>query len=341
MSADRPDRERCTGVIMGARAPGGMQLPPVGMRSFREIREGDYAYIDRTMLASEILDARLKATLIVRPRRFGKSVNLSMLDAYLNLEYAGNHWFDGLRISDARPDDPDKNAYPVIYLDLRTVECGSVEGFIASMRMLMSDMYRRLSYLRDDGTLQEVERTYFDDILNGRSSVIGLKSSLRYLSDMMCSHHGKGTVILIDEYDNPVNNAADQTVRRGILDFLSMFLSGALKGNESLGFAVVTGILQISKESMFPGLNNITVNNIFDTRFDEMYGFTADEVRGLCSAYGQPERFEEARRWYDGYRFGNAEVYNPWSIMNYVQSGFVAEPYWINTSRNEMIRDLL
>ena len=157
----------------------------------------------------------------------------------------------------------------------------------------------------------------------------------------MEKHHGKKVIVLIDEYDSVVSSVTDVNIRRKILSFMKGVYSSLLKGNRSLQMAVITGIMQITKENIFSGLNNLVVNNILDTEFDEMFGFTDDEVKQICEDYGHPEKFAEAKEWYDGYRFGDVDIYNPWSILNYVQKGFKPGSYWVNTSNNSIIRDLL
>ena len=315
---------------------------PIGIDDFKELRDKRGYYVDKTDLISDILDSPLvKVFLYIRPRRFGKSLNISMLDAYLNLEYAGNTWFDGLSISLKRPDDPLKNSFPVINLDLKDLETRDYEGFLNKFRKKIASLYSRYDYLNKSRNLKPLYRTRYEDIVNCRSDDCDLASSILYLSEMLEMHHGIKPVILIDEYDSPLNSNYGKSCHGDVLLFVKGMLSEALKGNDSLAFSVVTGVMQISKESIFSGLNNILVNNIFSTESDEMFGFTSDEVDLLCREYGHPEKYEEARKWYDGYVFGNAEIYNPWSVLNYVRCGFKPDEYWAGTSGNSIINTLL
>lgn len=264
-----------------------------------------------------------------------------MIDAYLNMRYAGNHWFDDLMISDLRPEDPKKNHYPVLYLDLKSMDTSSLDAFINDFRLQVSRLCKTHPELAMSDRLDDDSRSIFDDLLRRRSDSTALRRSLLLLTEMLHTHYGRKAIVLIDEYDDPVNRAYGKSQQREIMDCVRDIMSSCMKGNQSLEFAVVTGVLQIAKESIFSGLNNIKVNNILSTDMDEMFGFTPAEVERLCSDYGHPERFEEARDWYDGYRFGNAEIYNPWSILSYVDSGFSPNTYWAGTSGNSIIDTLL
>ena len=319
-----------------------MRSIPIGVDNFKELRDGGGYYVDKTSLISDILDSNLtKVFLYTRPRRFGKSLNLSMLDAYLNMEYAGNTWFDGLYISEERPDDPLKNSSPVIYLNMKDLNMESYVGFLNSLRKKISTLYSRFRYLDDSPKLDPLYLDRYRMLYREASDDEDLANSMRYLCEMLEMHHGRRSVILVDEYDAPMNSSYGSNVHDSILGFLKRFYSSALKSNDSLGFAVITGVMQISKESIFSGLNNIKVNNIFSAKSDEMFGFTSEEVKRLCSDYGHPEKYDEARQWYDGYVFGNAEIYNPWSVLNYVDAGFKPDGYWAGTSGNSIIKTLL
>ena len=314
---------------------------PIGVDDFKELRDRGGYYVDKTPLISDILDSGLtKVFHFMRPRRFGKSLNLSMLDAYLNMEYKGNTWFDGLAISEKRPDDITKNGFPVINLDLKVDE-GDYAKFLDRIHLKITDLYTHFDYLLESDRIPSTYRERFVRVKKRECTYAELSSSIRHLSEMLEMHHGVKPVVLIDEYDNPLNSIYGKMIHEDVLSFLKGMLSDALKGNDALGFAVITGVMQISKESIFSGLNNIKVNNIFSTRSDEMFGFTSEEVRDLCSDYGHPEKYDEAREWYDGYVFGNAEIYNPWSVLNYVDSGFEPKEYWAGTSGNSIIDTLL
>ena len=315
---------------------------PIGVQDFKKIRESDYLYVDKSDMISQILSEGADVYLYTRPRRFGKSLNLSMLDAFFNLKHPkDNKWFDGLRVSDCKECQEHKNAYPVIYFDFKELGVTNIDTFASDLIDKMSDLYREHKYLMDSGSLDDIDKSYFMDVMSRRMEPIKLRKSISTLSRMLYEHHGKKVIILLDEYDNPIHNAYGKDFHKDIIDVMRGILSSALKGNDSLMFGVITGVMQISKESIFSGLNNLRVNNVLSTKYDEMFGFTNDEVRSICEEYGHPEKYIEAKEWYDGYRFGNAEVYNPWSILNYIDEGFRPQAYWAGTSGNSILNDLL
>jgi len=319
-----------------------MRSLPIGVQDFKALRrDGDY-FVDKSPLIAQILGTNTKgAYLYTRPRRFGKSLNLSMLDAFLNVQHKGNPWFDGLKISESPEFDRHRNAYPVINVDFKAAETKSFGSFLDSMRSTLKKTFKAHAGIRGSEELDSSDRMVFDAILSKSAGEGDLRSSIMDLSEMLHRHYGSPCAILIDEYDSPLRNAYGKRSHDEVLGFMRSILSMALKGNESMQLAVVTGILQISKESFFSELNNPRVNNILDTESDEMFGFTAEEVKGICAYYGDAGRFEEAKEWYDGYRFGNADIYNPWSVLNYVEKGFRPAAYWANTSRNTIINDML
>lgn len=319
-----------------------MRKVPIGIQSFSKIREIGAYYIDKTRLIDDILsEYGTEVFLFTRPRRFGKSVNLSMLDSYLNVEYAGNRWFDGLGISGIRPDDPEKNAYPVIYLDMKELDTGSFDSFIGDVRLQIALDCRRHQEILGSDRVNQYDKEVFEGLLTRTSDNTSLMRSLNLLSMIYETHYGARTVILIDEYDSPLNSSYGQPHHRQILDYVRAFMTSGLGGNRSLRLGVIMGVMQVGREGVLSDLNNLVVDNMLSTDMDDKFGFTPDEVRKLCSDQGHPERFDEAREWYDGYRFGNSGIYNPWSILRYVNSGFKAEPYWAGTSGNGIIDDLL
>jgi hypothetical protein len=315
---------------------------PIGIQDFKEIRENDCLYIDKSDMISQILSKRIKVHLYTRPRRFGKSLNLSMLDAFFNLKYPkDNKWFEGLKVSEFDKYQIHKNAYPVIYLDLKILKTIDYQTFLDSLQDLMSSTYDLFGYLLDSDKLTDREKRIIESTIDEGLNTSKLMDSILTLSKLLHKHHGRRVIILLDEYDNPINHAYGKPFLQDVIGLIRGLLSSALKGNESLEFGVVTGVMQIAKESIFSGLNNLRVNNIFSKDFDESFGFTDTEVRSILEDNGHPEKYDEAKEWYDGYRFGDADVYNPWSIINYVQSRFEPGPYWAGTSGNDIINSLL
>ena len=319
-----------------------MKQLPIGVQDFKSIRNKDKYFVDKSMLIGQILDSNDDgAFLYTRPRRFGKSLNLSMMDAFFNIEYKGNTWFDDLEISKHHEYDGYKNAFPVLYIDMKPVCADNYDDFSEDFICLVEDAYKKYQYLNDSPNLTDIDKIGFSDVCLGKISPRESKIAFVRLTNLLEKHHGKKVIVLIDEYDSVISSVTDVDVRRKILSFMKGVYSSLLKGNESLQMGVITGVMQITKENIFSGLNNLVVNNIFTKRSDEMFGFTDDEVEQICVDYGHPEKFAEAKEWYDGYRFGNADIYNPWSILNYVENGFEPAPYWVNTSGNSVIDDLM
>ena len=304
---------------------------------FKAIRDKGGYYVDKSALIDSLIKEEKKVCLFTRPRRFGKTLNLSMLDAYFNKDYAGCSWFDDLCISELRPDDPEKNTHLVILLGMKDLKASTFEAFLDGMRQKISELCKSFAQLGESRRQDPDDRAIFRRLKSGAASEADLKYSLTNIMRMLMVEHDSKAVLLIDEYDNAVNEAGSEDMRKKVLEFMSVFLSSALKSNSSLAFAVVTGVMQIAKASIFSGLNNLYVNSVFDEGFDEYWGFTENEVHKLCADFGDESRFEEAREWYDGYRFGSADVYNPWSVLNYVDSGFKAKSYWSNTATNSFL----
>ena len=313
----------------------------IGTDDFNKIRDKNAYYVDKSALIDDIINLDSEVYLFTRPRRFGKSLNLSMLDSYFNLRYADDpDRFAGLRISELRSNDPEKNSNPVVHLNLKDLKAPDYGWFLKALGGKMSRLYRMFPELKESDLLDERQKQIYNEIFMEHADETLLSSSLGHLTEMIETVYGKPVIVLIDEYDNAVNEAATFDARRSILGFYSTFLSEALKSNRSLKFAVLTGVMQIAKASIFSGLNNLYTDSIFDTRFQEYWGFSEDEVEKLCADFGHPEMFEEAKEWYDGYRFGTAEVYNPWSVLNYVVSGFVPKAYWAESSANSILKQL-
>ena len=314
---------------------------PIGVQDFKEVRDEGYIYVDKSDIIPQILSQKSKVYLYTRPRRFGKSLNLSMLDAFFNIKYPkDNTWFDGLKVSDCRECDEHRNAYPVIYLDFKRLNSKDMETFNEKLSEMLSMLYDSFGYLLDSKNISVREAELIQLTIDEKLTPSKMYSSILRLSELLYKHHGKKIIVLIDEYDNPIHNAFGKPHHQEILDSMRDILSSALKGNDSLQFGVVTGVMQISKESIFSGLNNLRVNNVLSKDFDEMFGFTDEEVKAVLEEYGHPERIDEAREWYDGYRFGDANVYNPWSLLNYVGERFEPKPYWAGTSGNSILEDL-
>lgn len=321
---------------------------PVGVSDFEEIRKGGYYYIDKSSLISELLETTAtKITLITRPRRFGKTMGMKMLADFFDIRKDSSVLFDGLEIS-RKPELCEKwmNQYPTVFFSLKDVSGLNFENAYEMLRGCLAYLFQKFSDLPESKAVNDYERTTFWHIANKEASVDEVKSSLFLLTKMLAEHYGKQVILLLDEYDVPVAKSADNGYYREMLDVIKIMLSMALKDNTFLRFAVITGCLKITKESIFTGTNNFVCDTISSSRLNEFFGFTQKEVEKLLKDTGFGEQVETVQAWYDGYRFGDMEIYCPWDVVNYVrdlQADPLAKPesYWKNTSDNAIIRSFI
>ena len=314
---------------------------PVGIENFEEISKLGFYYIDKTRLIEQLLQGWGKVTLFTRPRRFGKTLNMSMLKSFFEIG-TDKTLFDGLYISDNKElCDDHMGKYPVIFLSLKGVE--GLE-FASAKRMLCTIIDREIDrhyYLKTSDVLTDEDRTLFTKMLHGQDD--NIEDSIRMLSKLLYKHYGQKVVILIDEYDVPLDKAFQNGYYKEMVSLIRGLFGQALKTNEFLQFAVLTGCLRVSKESIFTGLNNFEINSIVDIDHDEQFGFTDDEVMKLLLDYDRSERYPDAKEWYDGYHFGNADIYCPWDVINFAKK-LVSDPsarpsaFWINSSGNDMVK---
>ena len=315
---------------------------PIGNDDFKYLRDNDGYYVDKTELVKEILDNRnTKAFLFTRPRRFGKSLNMSMIDAFFNIQYKGNGWFEGLKVTTHSDCMSEMNESPVMFISLKGLEAESFERYERLLKNRLKKLYGKFEFLKDSNKLSDRNRSNYLDVAYEDFRTVDPTEALMNLSDMLCEHYGKRCIIIVDEYDNAIQNSYGMPFQRQVLGTIRGLLTNALKSNESLRFGIVTGVMQIAKESVFSGLNNLYVNSIFSSGFNEEFGFTESETRDMLEYYGHPEKYDEVKDWYDGYRFGDAEVYNPWSLVSYIAEGFVPRKYWAGTSGNEVLTTLV
>lgn len=338
------------------RAPGariidraGQRRLPIGDDGFERAVEGSLL-VDKTMLMADVLDSGYTATLFCRPRRFGKTLNMTMMKAFFEIPTDGKSragLFEGTEIWEAEGGRyrSHQGAYPVVFVNFNTVKKDTWGASLGEIRDLIATEYERHAYLSESPRLSDDERNYFDRICSGSASDADIAASLRRLCLLLYKHHGRRVVLLVDEYDAPVMaaySAPNGGYYEEVVSFLKGWLTGAIKdGGAALAFACLTGVQRISKESIFSDLNNLVVSTPLDTEFDERFGFSDAEVAALAVYLDCPDCMDEARQWYDGYRFGEAEVYNPWSILNYLKRGCAPDVYWGNTSSNTVVGDLV
>lgn len=321
---------------------------PVGIEDFKEIRQEEFYYIDKTKLLEQLLEKWGKVNLFTRPRRFGKTLNMSMLRYFFEIG-TDESLFDGLYIKNNKKIcDEYMGKFPVIFISLKNVEGLDFETALYRFVEIIGREAERFYFLLDSEKLTVNEKERYKTLIcldNGRYSmdVNILASALRLLSELLYKHYGKRTIIIIDEYDVPLDKAFQNGYYREMVSLIRAMFGDALKTNDFLQFAILTGCLRVSKESIFIGLNNFKVLSIADTRFDEQFGFTDEEVQTLLESYGLLEHISETKEWYDGYHFGDADVYCPWDVINHVDR-LCGEPdakpqsYWINTSGNGLVK---
>lgn len=324
---------------------------PVGIDDFRKLRESHFYYVDKTRLIEQLLLNWSEVTLFTRPRRFGKTLNMSMLKSFFDIG-TDKALFDGLYISGNKElCDEYMGKYPVIFLSLKGVEGSCFDDARYMITEIIGKEAERFRFLECSEALSENDKDRYRAFISqcdGKYMMDAqlLVSSLQSLSQLLCTHYGKKTIILIDEYDVPLDKAFQNGYYKEMVSLIRGLFGQALKTNEFLQFAVLTGCLRISKESIYTGLNNFKVMSIIDSRFDEQFGFTDSEVKKLLSDYGMDSHFDEVKEWYDGYHFGKADVYCAWDVINHVdhlRDDIDAKPqtYWINSSGNSLVRRLI
>ena len=316
---------------------------PIGIENFEDMMKEDFYYVDKTGLIADLLHNWGAVNLFTRPRRFGKSLNMSMLEHFFSLN-GDKSIFDGLEISkEASLCEEYMGKYPVLSISLKGIDAWNYEMAFEMAVQIMKRVPAKVQYLLESNALSEQDKAEYCKLLDDNMSEAVFCNSLRVLSELLEKHHGAKVILLIDEYDVPLAKAHANGYYDQMISLIRNLLGEALKTNNSLKLAVLTGCLRISKESIFTGLNNLKVLTIADERFDEYFGFTDKEVRGLLEYYDAADHYDEVKRWYDGYQFGNAEVYCPWDVLNHCdrirsESNVQPENYWINTSSNDAVK---
>ena len=324
---------------------------PVGLENFQEIEKSGFYYVDKTKLIEQLFENWSKVNLFTRPRRFGKTLNMSMLKSFFEIG-TDRTLFDGLYISrNQKLCEEYMGKYSVIFLSLKGIDGLSFEAAKYRLTELIGVEAERFAFLADSEKLTENERSKYRAIIhlvNGKYSMDEdmLVSSLQTLSQLLCRHYGQKAIILIDEYDVPLDKAFQHGYYKEMVSLIRGLFGQALKTNDDLQFAVLTGCLRVSKESIFTGLNNFKVYAADDVRYDEEFGFTNEEVKKLLANYNLQEHFEKVKEWYDGYHFGDADIYCPWDVINYVDD-LLSDPnvqpksYWINSSGNDLVKHFI
>lgn len=319
---------------------------PVGLENFEQIINDNYYYVDKTELISELIRNGGMVNLFTRPRRFGKTLNMSMLEHFFSIE-RDQSIFEGLKISkDTKLCEAYMGKYPVISISLKGINAATYEAAFDFAVRIMKKVARNVQFLLGSDALSDYDKLEYKELLNNNMSEAAFCGGLKILSELLEKHYGTKVVLLIDEYDVPLAKAFENGYYNQMIFLIRSLLEQALKTNNSLKFAVMTGCMRISKESIFTGLNNLKVLSITDERYDEYFGFTDTEVREMLKYYEIEDHYEEVKNWYDGYQFGSVEVYCPWDVLNYCDKlkdhgDSFPENYWINTSSNDAVRKFI
>lgn len=321
---------------------------PIGVEDFKRLVERGYYFVDKTLMIKDILDKDSMVSLFTRPRRFGKTLNMSMIQRFFEkTEESNAYLFENLNIAKTgQKYMQHQGQYPVISVSLKSMKRGSYKSALALYKKMMADEFIRHKAILKSDHLEEKEKNQYQEIINETASDDVFSYALRLLSECLRKVYGKNVIILIDEYDVPLENAYFCGFYDKMVGLICSVFESALKTNPSLEFAVLTGCLRISKESIFTGLNNLKVYSVLNNDFSEYFGFTQSEIKEFADFYGLSNKIPEMKTWYDGYLFGQTEIYNPWSILNYISSAnskesISCQPYWINTSSNSIIHELV
>ncbi|WP_230398429.1 AAA family ATPase [Novisyntrophococcus fermenticellae] len=321
---------------------------PIGVDDFQEMIEKGYYYVDKTLFIKELMDLKGKVNLFTRPRRFGKTLNMSMLRYFFEMEHSdAKRVFEGLAIMHAgEAYIKHMSGYPVIMVSLKSMKQTSYELSYMQMKKMLAEEFGRHDRILNSDKLTDAEKKRYRDIRDVRGSEPDYLDAIKFLSACLMKHYGQKTIILIDEYDVPLENSYFGGFYDQMVTVIRSLFESALKTNENLEFAVITGCLRISKESIFTGLNNLKIISVTDPTYAEHFGFTAQEVAEMLHFYGRDSSMDTVKRWYDGYLFGETFVYNPWSVINYVEQIWAnvkafPKPFWSNTSSNSIVRNLV
>ncbi len=328
--------------IRESRGSAGLRPCAIGNTSYVDVIRDCY-YVDKTLLIKELIDDRSMVTLFTRPRRFGKTLAMSMLKTFFERteEDTSVHFRDKKIWKCGRKYRDLQGKFPVIFLSFKDVKYNTWADSMEAVRLVLRDEFRRHSELENSENLDTADRDFYQRMMRGTLSTVEYSRSLLYLTRMLKTHYRTQVIILIDEYDTPIQQGFIKGFYEEVISFMRNFLSGGLKDNEDLEFGVLTGILRVSKENLFSGLNNLAVNTVLNEKYSDCFGFTENEVLEMADYYGKSENADEIRQWYDGYRFGSREIYNPWSVSNYFYNNCTPKNYWVNTSDNEILRNLM
>ena len=315
---------------------------PIGISDFK-LATSDYYYVDKTLLIRDFLDRKPLVSLFTRPRRFGKTLNMDMLRVFFEKanEDTSKYFQDKLIWQCGEEYTSYQGKFPVIFLSFKDVKYPSWEQTFSKICKLISKEFQRHIELETSSMLNSYEKALFIQIARGDASLVDFESALGTLSMFLSKHHGSKTMIIIDEYDTPIQQGHATDFYEEIINFMRNFFSGGLKDNEHLAYGFLTGILRVAKESIFSGLNNLKIDSLLDDAYSQYFGFTQDEVKAMLAYYNASEKYQEVCDWYDGYLFGKTEIFNPWSVINYIADNCEPKAFWQSTSSNDTLGEVI
>ena len=315
---------------------------PIGISDFKQATS-DYYYVDKTLLIRDFLDRKPLVSLFTRPRRFGKTLNMDMLRVFFEKtgEDTSKYFQDKLIWQCGEEYTSYQGKYPVVYLSFKDVKYPSWKQTFAKISKLISQEFQRHIELEASPRLNSYEKILYGQIARGDASPVDFESALGTLSMFLSKHHGSKTIIIIDEYDTPIQQGHASDFYEEIINFMRNFFSGGLKDNKNLAYGFLTGILRVAKESIFSGLNNLKIDSLLDDTYSQYFGFTQDEIKAMLAYYNASEKYQEVCDWYDGYQFGKTEIFNPWSVINYIADDCVPKAFWQSTSSNDTLGEVI
>jgi len=340
--AQKPLDKRSRRSTVSLAVPSLRRPLPIGISDYREACS-NYYYVDKTLLIKDFLDERPKVSLFTRPRRFGKTLNMDMLRTFFEKtgEDTSAYFRDKKIWSCGEPYRAHQGKYPVIFLSFKDVKYPSWEETYQTLQKLIAQEFRRHDELMSSAALSDYEKEEISLLSTEAANEIDYQMSLRTLTLLLHKHYGTAPIVIIDEYDTPIQQGHVNGFYNSVIGFMRNLFSGGLKDNPHLSYGFLTGILRVAKESIFSGLNNLKINSILDERYSEYFGFTSGEVREMAEYYGVPQKYQELCDWYNGYRFGNTDIFNPWSVIGYFNNSCRPKAFWQSTGSNDIIREVL
>lgn len=327
----------------GRVAGSNVKLPlPIGVSDFKEL-VSNYYYVDKTLILKDFIDSKPKVSLFTRPRRFGKTLTMDMLKTFFEISDTdtSKYFMDKEIWSRGEEYRREQGKYPVIFVTFKDIKFASWEQTYNAIREIIANEYLRHDILLTSDRCNEYEKDYFRKVVDGSITEVSMSRAFAELSRMLHKHYDCPSVIIIDEYDTPIQQGYTDGYYEQVTGFMRNLLSGAFKDNSDLSYGFLTGILRVAKESIFSGLNNLKVNSVLEERYSEYFGFTKSEIKDIMKYYDRTDKYEEICEWYDGYRFGNTEIFNPWSVLNYLDENCNAKAYWQSTGDNSIIRRIV